>query len=180
LQQALPITFGYKCAVWLAPLIEHRSRLQRARDEARQLQFGGAVGALASLGARGRDVALALGSRLGLRVPDAPWHVDRSAFAAAACALGLVCGSLAKVATDVVLLMQTEVGEASEPYAPGRGGSSTMPQKRNPIASEYILASARGVHALVPHMLQAMAGASATFAPSRAALPSTSSGCAAI
>jgi 3-carboxy-cis,cis-muconate cycloisomerase len=158
MQHALPITFGYKCALWLAPLVEHRSRLRAAADEVKQVQFGGAVGTLASLGTRGRDVALALGAQLGLRVPDAPWHVDRSAFAAAACAVGLACGSLAKFATDVALLMQTEVGEAAEPYAPGRGGSSTMPQKRNPIASEYILATARGVHALVPVMLQAMAG----------------------
>ena len=158
MQQALPITFGYKCALWVAPLIDHRARLSNARAEVKQLQFGGAVGTLASLGSRGREVALALGAELGLRVPDAPWHVDRSAFAAAACTLGLVCGSLAKFATDVVLLMQTEIGEAAEPHAPGRGGSSTMPQKRNPIASEYILATARGVHALVPVMLQAMAG----------------------
>ena len=158
LQQALPITFGYKCAVWLAPLVEHRSRLRHAREELSQLQFGGAVGTLASLGARGRPVALALGARLGLRVPDAPWHVDRSAFAGAACALAIACGSLAKIATDVVLLMQTEVGEAAEPYAPGRGGSSTLPQKRNPIASEYIVATVRGVHALVPVMLQALVG----------------------
>jgi 3-carboxy-cis,cis-muconate cycloisomerase len=158
LQQALPITFGYKCALWLAPLIEHRLRLRRAHQEVRQIQFGGAVGTLASLGARGRDVALALGARLGLRVPDAPWHVDRSAFAGAACAVALVCGTFAKMATDVVLLMQTEIAEASEPYAPGRGSSSTMPQKRNPIASEYIIAGARGAQALVPVMLQAMAG----------------------
>jgi 3-carboxy-cis,cis-muconate cycloisomerase len=158
MQQALPITFGYKCALWLAPLVDHRARLRRARDDANQLQFGGAVGTLASLGTRGREVALALGEELGLRVPDSPWHVDRSAFAQAACSLALVCGTLAKFAIDVVLLMQTEIGEASEPYAPGRGGSSAMPQKRNPIASEYILATARGVHALVPVMLQAMAG----------------------
>lgn len=158
LQQALPITFGYKCALWLAPLVEHRARLRRAREDVRQLQFGGAVGTLASLGARGRDVALVLGAHLDLRVPDAPWHVDRSAFAGAACSLGLCCGSLAKIATDVALLTQTEIGEASEPYAPGRGGSSTMPQKRNPIASEYVLAAARGIHALVPLMLEAMAG----------------------
>lgn len=158
MQHALPITFGYKCALWLAPLVEHRSLLEQAADRAKQLQFGGAVGTLASLGARGRDVAIALGAELALRVPDAPWHVDRSAFAGAACAVGLLCGSLAKFATDVALLMQTEISEAAEPYAPGRGGSSTMPQKRNPIASEYILATARGVHALVPVMLQAMAG----------------------
>jgi len=158
LQHALPVTFGYTCALWLAPLIEHRSRLSRAREAVECLQFGGAVGTLASLGERGRDVAIALGAELGLRVPDAPWHVDRSAFAQAACTLGLVCGSLAKFATDVALLMQTDVAEVAEPYEPGRGGSSAMPQKRNPIACEYVLATARGVHALVPVMLQAMAG----------------------
>ncbi|HYZ15292.1 MAG TPA: lyase family protein, partial [Candidatus Acidoferrum sp.] len=113
---------------------------------------------LASLGTRGRQVAVALAEELDLRAADVPWHVDRSAFTEAACTVGVLCGSLAKIATDVVLLMQTEVGELSEPHAPGRGGSSTMPQKRNPIASEYVLAAARGVHALVPIMLQAMAG----------------------
>jgi len=158
LQHALPVTFGYTCALWLAPLIEHRARLSRAREAVECLQFGGAVGTLASLRERGRDVAIALGTELGLRVPDAPWHVDRTAFAQAACAVGLVCGSLAKFATDVALLMQTDVAEVAEPYEPGRGGSSAMPQKRNPIASEYVLATARGVHALVPVMLQAMAG----------------------
>ncbi|MEA2666206.1 MAG: 3-carboxy-cis,cis-muconate cycloisomerase, partial [Candidatus Eremiobacteraeota bacterium] len=111
-----------------------------------------------SLGTRGREVALALGRELDLRVPDLPWHADRSPFANAASALGLTCGSLAKFATDVVLLMQTEVAEVSEPHAPGRGGSSTMPQKRNPIAAEYAIANARAVRALVPVMLEAMAG----------------------
>jgi 3-carboxy-cis,cis-muconate cycloisomerase len=158
LQHALPVTLGYKIAVWLAPLIEHLERVREARERVRVVQFGGAVGTLASLGTRGREVTIALAEELDLQVPDAPWHVDRSAFVEAACAIGLLCGSLAKFATDVVLLMQTEVGEVSEPHAPGRGGSSTMPQKRNPIASEYVLAAARGVHALVPLMLQAMAG----------------------
>ncbi|MBD5605462.1 MAG: 3-carboxy-cis,cis-muconate cycloisomerase, partial [Candidatus Eremiobacteraeota bacterium] len=95
---------------------------------------------------------------LGLRAPDAPWHVDRSRLAACATACALACGSAAKFATDVVLLMQTEVGEVFEPHAPGRGGSSTMPQKRNPIASEYVIAAARGVRALVPLVLEAMVG----------------------
>jgi 3-carboxy-cis,cis-muconate cycloisomerase len=134
MQQALPITFGYKCALWVAPLIDHRARLSKARDDVKQLQFGGAVGTLASLGSRGREVALALGAELGLRVPDAPWHVDRSAFAAAACTLGLVCGSLAKFATDVILLMQTEIGEAAEPHAPGRGADPAR-CRRNAIRS---------------------------------------------
>ncbi len=158
LQHALPITFGYECALWLAPLLPHRARLRAAADEAAVLQFGGAVGTLASLGQRGRAVALALGGELGLPVPDLPWHADRSPFAAAVCALGLTCGSLAKFAADVVLLMQTEVAEVNEPHAPGRGGSSTMPQKRNPIAAEYVIANARAVRALVPVLLEAMSG----------------------
>ena len=158
LQHALPITFGYACALWLHPLIAHGERLRGVRERVRTVQFGGAVGTLASLGARGRDVTVALAEDLGLRVPDAPWHADRSAFAEAACALGLLCGSLAKFATDVALLTQTEVGEVFEPHEPGRGASSAMPQKRNPIASEYVLAAVRGVHALVPVMLAAMAG----------------------
>ncbi len=98
LQHALPITFGYACALWLAPLGEHRGRLREARERVRVVQFGGAVGTLASLGTRGREVARALGAELALRVPDAPWHVDRSAFAEAACAIALACGSLAKLA----------------------------------------------------------------------------------
>ena len=158
LQHALPVTFGYTCALWLSPLRGDRERLRAAATRAAQLQFGGAVGTLASLGAHAREVAVALGQELELRVPDAPWHVDRSAFAELVCALGIACGSLAKFATDVILLMQTEVGEVFEPHAPGRGGSSAMPHKRNPIACEYVLAATRGVHALVPVILAAMAG----------------------
>jgi 3-carboxy-cis,cis-muconate cycloisomerase len=93
-----------------------------------------------------------------LRAPDAPWHVDRSRLANAAAACAVACGSAAKFATDIVLLMQSEVAEVFEPQAPGRGGSSTMPQKRNPIASEYVIAAARGVRALVPLVLEAMVG----------------------
>jgi len=158
LQHALPITFGYKCAVWLDALIDALDRLRAARSRALRAQFGGAAGTLASLGDRGREVTVALASDLGLNVPDAPWHADRSAFAELACAIGIACGSLAKIATDVILLMSTEVGEVFEPHAPGRGGSSTMPQKHNPIACEYVLACTRGVHALVPLLLSAIAG----------------------
>jgi 3-carboxy-cis,cis-muconate cycloisomerase len=157
LQHALPVTFGYKCAVWLAPLIAHAERLAELRRRALVVQFGGAVGTLASLGDKGRAVTTELAVELGLGVPVAPWHVSRDTMAEAACFLGLVCGSLAKFATDIILLMQTEIGEAFEPHQAGRGGSSTMPQKRNPVASEYVLAAARGVHALVPLMLGAMA-----------------------
>jgi 3-carboxy-cis,cis-muconate cycloisomerase len=157
LQQALPITFGYKCAVWLAPLIDHAARIAQLRTRALRVQLGGAVGTLASLGANGRAVTEGLAAELGLAAPDAPWHATRDGPAEAACLLGLICGSLAKFATDMVLLMQTEVAEAFEPHQAGRGGSSTMPHKRNPIAGEYVLAAARGVHALVPLMLNAMA-----------------------
>jgi len=157
LQQALPITFGYKCAVWLAPLVTHLERLSELRPRALKVQFGGAVGTLASLGTKGRAVAEGLARALDLAVPDAPWHVARDSVVEVAAFLGLVCGSLAKLAGDVILLMQTEVGEVSEPQEPGRGGSSTLPQKRNPIASAYIVAAARGVQGLIPQMFSAMA-----------------------
>ena len=157
LQQAVPITFGYKCALWVAPLLEHIT-VVRDSISALTVQFGGAAGTLASLGDRGRDVCIGLARELQLQVPDAPWHGSRVLFAQVSSLLGIVCGSLAKFATDIVLLMQTEVGEVFEPYESGRGSSSTMPQKRNPIASEYVLASTRGVHALTGMMLAAMAG----------------------
>jgi 3-carboxy-cis,cis-muconate cycloisomerase len=157
LQHALPVTFGYKCAVWLTPLLDHRDRLAELRPRVLTVQFGGAVGTLASLGAKGRAVTEGLAAELKLAAPVAPWHVERARVVEAASFLGLVCGSLAKIATDVMLLMQSEVGEAFEPHQSGRGGSSTMPQKRNPIACEYIIAASRGVHALVPQMLAAMA-----------------------
>ena len=157
LQHALPVTFGYKCAVWTAPLIGDAARLRALRGRVLKVQFAGAAGTLASLGKDGRAVTEGLARELGLAAPDAPWHVARDTLAETASVLGILCGNLAKFATDIVLLMQTEVAEVFEPHIPGRGGSSTMPQKRNPIASEYVLAAARGVQALVPLMLGAMA-----------------------
>ncbi|HLB98485.1 MAG TPA: adenylosuccinate lyase family protein [Acetobacteraceae bacterium] len=157
LQQALPITFGLKCATWAQPLIAHVERLDQLRPRLERVGFGGAAGTLASLGAQGVAVMEALAAELGLGVPLAPWHICRDAFAEAMGLLGLICGSLAKLATDTILLAQTEVGEMAEPYVAGRGSSSTMPQKRNPIASEYVLAAARTVQALVPVMQGAMA-----------------------
>jgi len=157
LQQALPITFGLKCATWAQPLIAHVERIDQLRPRLERVSFGGAAGTLASLGERGIAVMEALAAELGLGVPLAPWHVCRDAFAETMGLLGLICGSLAKLATDTILLAQTEVGEMAEPYVAGRGASSTMPQKRNPIASEYVLAAARTVQALVPVMQGAMA-----------------------
>jgi 3-carboxy-cis,cis-muconate cycloisomerase len=156
LQQAVPITFGLKCAVWAAPLVRHLERLDQAVKRCSMVQFGGAAGTLGALGDRGIEVMNALAAELGLGVPPAPWHVARDGFAEIAAVLGLVCGSLAKFALDITLLAQTEVGEVAEGGGEGRGGSSTMPQKQNPIASEYIIAAARTVHGLVPVMLGAM------------------------
>ena len=157
LQQALPTTFGLKCAVWAQPLIIHVHRLDALRPRVEQVSFAGAAGTLASLGDQGIAVMEGLAAELDLAAPAAPWHVSRDSLAETIAFLGLVCGSLAKLATDVILLAQTEVGEVAEPYIAGRGSSSTMPQKRNPIASEYILAAARTVHALMPVMFGAMA-----------------------
>jgi 3-carboxy-cis,cis-muconate cycloisomerase len=155
-QQALPITFGYKAALWLDPLITMRERLVQLRPRVLRLQFGGAVGTLASLGAEGPRVAAELGRELDLPVPAIPWHVARDGIAELGCWCGLLGGALAKPASDILWLMQSEVGEASEPAAPGKGGSSTMPQKRNPIGCEYVIVQARGAQALVPQLLGAM------------------------
>jgi len=155
-QQALPITFGYKVALWLDPLITMRERLAQLRPRVLRLQFGGAVGTLASLGADGRRVAAELAKELDLALPAIPWHVARDGIAELGCWCGLLAGALAKPATDVMWLMQSEVGEASEPAAPGKGGSSTMPQKRNPIGCEYVIAQARAAQAQLPALLGAM------------------------
>lgn len=157
LQHALPITFGLKCAVWLDPLLRHAARLGELRPRLLVVSLGGAAGTLASLGADGLQVTERLAARLGLGVPPLPWHVSRDSLNEAVAWLGLLTGSLGKMATDVMLLGQTEISEAAEPHLPGRGGSSTMPQKRNPIAAEYILAQARAVQGLVPVMMGAMA-----------------------
>jgi 3-carboxy-cis,cis-muconate cycloisomerase len=157
LQQALPTTFGLKCATWALPFIGYSGRLPELRRRVELVEFGGAAGTLASLGDQGIAVMEGLAAELGLGTPIAPWHVCREGLAETVAYLGLICGSLAKLATDIILLAQTEVGEVAEPYVAGRGASSTMPQKRNPIASEYILAAARTVQALVPVMLGAMA-----------------------
>lgn len=157
MQQAVPTTFGLKCAVWAAPLCDHVERLDQVARRVLVVQFGGAAGTLAALGGNGIAVAQALARELGLDAPDLPWHVRREGVAEAVSLLGLIGGSLAKFAVDIRLLMQTEVGEVFEPHAEGRGGSSTMPQKRNPVGAEHIVAAARQVQALVPVMLAAMA-----------------------
>jgi 3-carboxy-cis,cis-muconate cycloisomerase len=157
LQHALPVTFGYKAAIWLSAIVRHRRRLKEIRPRVLVGQFGGAVGTLASLGDNGLAVHDALMAELGLGSSPAPWHVGRDSLAETVAALALITGSLAKIATDIMLLMQTEVGEAFEPFEEGRGSSSTMPQKRNPIACELIIAAARIVRQHAGLMFDAVA-----------------------
>lgn len=157
LQHALPVTFGLKTAVWLSMIDRHRERLQQLKPRVLVGQFGGAAGTLASLGADGLRVHDALMTELRLGASPVPWHVARDSIAEAVSFLALVTGTLAKIATDVVLMMQTEVGEAFEPFMPGRGSSSTMPQKRNPISSEFIIAAARNARQDVGLILDSLA-----------------------
>jgi len=156
LQHAVPVTFGLKAAGWLDALERCRLRLEEAGEAARVLQFGGAAGTLATLGARGLEVAEVLARTLDLRLPALPWHASRDRLVALAAALGLLVGALGKMARDLSLMMQVEVAEAFEPTAPGRGGSSTMPHKRNPAASAVALAAAIRVPGIVATLLAAM------------------------
>lgn len=158
MQQALPVPFGLKLAGYAAALARSRARLKRLQREAVLLQFGGAAGTLASLGERGLDVAERLARELQLGMPDAPWHAHRDRVAEIAAALAILAGTCGKVARDVTILMQTEVGEAFEPAHAGRGGSSSMPQKRNPSMSALALACANLSPNLAAAILSAMTG----------------------
>lgn len=159
LQHALPMTFGLKAAVWLSMITRHRERLRQLQPRVLVGQFGGAAGTLASLGGNGLAVHDALMGELKLGSAPVPWHVARDSMVEVVAFLAGVTASLAKIASDVVLMMQTEVGEAFEPFVEGRGASSTMPQKRNPIASELIIVAARSVRQEVALMLDSAAGA---------------------
>jgi len=156
LQHALPITFGHKAAVWLSMVRRDRERLRELWRRVLVVQFSGAAGTLASLGSRGLEVQEALAAELGLGTPVITWHAARDSFAEMVNWLALLTASLAKIATDVALLMQTEVAEVFEPFTPGRGSSSTMPQKRNPISCELIVALAKAVRQNAGLMLEAV------------------------
>ena len=156
LQAAPPITFGLKVAGWLSAIRRSRLKLDAAFGEALILQFGGASGTLASLGKDGISVSKALAQELDLICPAAPWHAQRDRLAILMCACGVLTGSLGKMARDVSLMMQNEVAEVSEPGGDGRGGSSTMPHKRNPIACALTLSAATRVPHLVASFLSAM------------------------
>ena len=156
LQQALPVTFGYKAAIWLAMFDRHAERLQQLKPRVLVGEFAGAAGTLASLGDKGLEVQQALCEELGLGVPVTTWHVARDGFAEVVNLLGLITGSLGKIACDIMLMASTEFAEVYEPFVKGRGASSTMPQKRNPISSELMLAAAKGVRQQAGLMLDAM------------------------
>jgi len=156
LQQALPVTFGYKAAIWLSMFDRHAERLRELKPRVLVGQFAGAAGTLASLGDKGFDVQKAFCEELGLGVPVAAWHVARDGLAEAVNFLALVAGSLGKIALDIMIMASTEFAEVYEPFVKGRGASSTMPQKRNPISSELMLAASKAVRQHAGLMLDAM------------------------
>jgi len=155
LQQAVPLTFGFKTAALLAAMQRHRERLAQLRPRVLVGEFGGAVGTLASLGADGLKVQAELMKELRLGQPEIAWHTVRDRIGEVGCFLGLVSGTLGKISMDVKLLMQTEVGEVYEPFHEGRGSSSTMPQKRNPVSSLYIHSTVALIRQHVAALLEA-------------------------
>jgi len=156
LQHATPVTLGMKIAGWLGALTRHRQRLSELKPRLLVLQFGGAAGTLAALGEQAWPVSEALAEELGLALPDQPWHTQRDRLVEFAALLGLIAGSLGKLGRDLSLLMQTEVAEVFEPSAPGKGGSSTMPHKRNPVSAAVLIAAATRAPGLVATMFAAM------------------------
>lgn len=156
MQHAQPTTFGAKVAAWLDAMHRHRMRFREIGKRACVLQFGGAVGTLAALREKGLDVSHALARELKLELPDMPWHTQRDRLVEVATTLALCAGTLGKIARDISLHMQPEIAELSEPVGEGRGGSSSMPHKHNPVSAARILAAALRVPALVSTMLAAM------------------------
>jgi 3-carboxy-cis,cis-muconate cycloisomerase len=156
MQPASVTSFGFKCAGWAAPLVRSRLRVREAASRALQLQLGGAVGTLAQMRGQGAAVRERMARELGLRDPGATWHTQRDEWVALGCEFGLMTGSLGKIALDISLMGQYEVGEVAEPSEPGRGGSSAMPHKRNPVASMVALAAAQRAPQRVAALLAAM------------------------
>jgi 3-carboxy-cis,cis-muconate cycloisomerase len=156
MQHALPTTFGVKVAGWLDALNRHRERFAQTRSRVLVVQFGGAVGTLAALQDKGLLVAEELAAELQLGLPQMAWHTERDRVAEMATLLGLCAGTLGKMARDISLHMQTEIAEVFEPAGEGRGGSSTMPHKRNPVTAAVVLSAATRVPGLVSTMLSAM------------------------
>lgn len=156
LQHAVPITFGWKAAGWLDAMLRHNARLAELKPRALVLQFGGAAGTLASLGNRALRVSATLAEELALTLPSMPWHTNRDRVAEVAAFHGLLAGTLGKIARDLSLAMQTEVAEVFEPFGEDRGGSSSMPHKRNPVMAAVVISAALRVPGLVSTMLSSM------------------------
>ncbi|PKQ41617.1 3-carboxy-cis,cis-muconate cycloisomerase [Pseudomonas sp. YY-1] len=156
LQQATPVTLGMKLAGVLGAVTRHRQRLSELKPRLLSLQFGGASGSLAALGQAGWSVSGALAQELELTLPEQPWHTQRDRLVEFASLLGMIAGSLGKLGRDLSLLMQTEAGEVFEPSAPGKGGSSTMPHKRNPVSAAVLIGAATRAPGLVATMFSAM------------------------
>ncbi|MCY1349002.1 3-carboxy-cis,cis-muconate cycloisomerase [compost metagenome] len=156
LQHATPVTLGMKLAGVLGAITRHRQRLAELKPRLLCLQFGGASGSLAALGEQAWQVAEALAEELGLHLPEQPWHTQRDRLVEFAALLGMIAGSLGKFGRDLSLLMQTEAGELFEPAAPGKGGSSTMPHKRNPVSAAVLIGAATRAPGLVATLLAAM------------------------
>ncbi|MGE8188661.1 3-carboxy-cis,cis-muconate cycloisomerase [Pseudomonas sp. NPDC086278] len=156
LQHATPVTLGMKIAGWLGAVTRSRQRLQQLKPRLLVLQFGGASGTLAALGQQALPVAQALADELQLSLPEQPWHTQRDRLVEFGAVLGLIAGSLGKLGRDISLLMQTEAGEVFEPSAPGKGGSSTMPHKRNPVGAAVLIGAATRVPGLLSTLFSAM------------------------
>jgi 3-carboxy-cis,cis-muconate cycloisomerase len=156
LQHATPVTLGMKIAGWLGAVTRSRQRLQALRPRLLVLQFGGASGTLAALGEQAMPIAQALAEELHLSLPDQPWHTQRDRLVEFGSVLGLIAGSLGKLGRDISLLMQTEAAEVFEPSAPGKGGSSTMPHKRNPVGAAVLIGAATRVPGLLSTLFSAM------------------------
>ncbi|WP_288080992.1 3-carboxy-cis,cis-muconate cycloisomerase [Pseudomonas sp.] len=156
LQHATPVTLGMKIAGWLGAVTRSRQRLIELKPRLLVLQFGGASGTLAALGEQAMPVAQALAAQLQLTLPEQPWHTQRDRLVEFASVLGLIAGSLGKLGRDISLLMQTEAAEVFEPAAPGKGGSSTMPHKRNPVGAAVLISAATRVPGLVATLFSAM------------------------
>ncbi|MBU6956253.1 3-carboxy-cis,cis-muconate cycloisomerase [Pseudomonas sp. CVAP len=156
LQHATPVTLGMKIAGWLGAVTRSRQRLHALKPRLLVLQFGGASGTLAALGEQAMPIAEALAQELQLTLPEQPWHTQRDRLVEFGAALGLIAGSLGKLGRDISLLMQTEAAEAFEPSAPGKGGSSTMPHKRNPVGAAVLIGAATRVPGLLSTLFSAM------------------------
>ncbi len=156
LQHATPVTLGMKIAGWLGAVTRSRQRLQELKPRLLVLQFGGASGTLAALGEQALPITKALAEELQLTLPEQPWHTQRDRIVEFGAVLGLIAGSLGKFGRDISLLMQTEAAEVFEPAAPGKGGSSTMPHKRNPVGAAVLIGAATRVPGLVSTLFSAM------------------------